>query len=506
MFAHLRYLSLISFAIVIGASLLVGGYFRVVASRDLLEGMNKKNSITLTQFFIKNVWIHNHNLMKKLSSQNVTSWQNNPEFKNFANEANRYANDMPIISFRLYTPKGEKFLSNNDEEISLRPHRWFSPGVLSERIFSSVANDNGLAAAMAGAVHTRIIPRALIKNADGSLKKAAVIETFIPIISITNDDAPPTVEAIVEIFTDTTDSWNYLFYFQVIGTLGVVFIFSLLYSVLFYSSAQAQRIIHNQDDANKALNEAKQRAEAENSKKLQFLANINHELRTPLNAIIGFSALVLDEVEGPIKNAHYKDYIRDINTSGTQLLHMINNMLEYVKAESGDLKIELRDTDIGKLLTSTLNTITTEAEKASLQLKLALPKQKLSASIDPKYTKQALKSLLSNALKFTPAGGTITLSSWIDSQTTRLVIEVKDTGIGMAHENIAKALSQFGQIDDKLNRRYEGAGVGLSLTRKLTELMGGTLEIISAEGTGTAVRMLFPSTHPQQGATDHGAA
>ncbi|MCB0307710.1 MAG: sensor histidine kinase, partial [Calditrichaeota bacterium] len=153
-------------------------------------------------------------------------------------------------------------------------------------------------------------------------------------------------------------------------------------------------------------------AEAENENKSQFLASISHELRTPLNAIIGFSEIIRNETMGPLQNDQYKDYIRDIHNSGVHLLSLINDILDYSKAEAGKLDLILEEVDITKLIHASMRLITPRAEIARVQLSTEVPSEHYVLTTDGKKVKQILLNLLSNSVKFTPEGGTVKVTLW----------------------------------------------------------------------------------------------
>jgi signal transduction histidine kinase len=239
------------------------------------------------------------------------------------------------------------------------------------------------------------------------------------------------------------------------------------------------------------LTKALDAAAAASQAKSQFLATMSHELRTPLNAIIGFSELLKGELFGPLGDARYKGYINDVHRSGKHLLALVNDVLDFSKIDAGHLTLQEDQMDIGETLTTSLRMIEGQAANIGVTLEQEIAHDLPILRADERRVRQIVLNLLSNAVKFTPRGGRVRLIAFTDEK--EFVVQVADNGIGMAKEDIPRALERFGQLDGDLNRKYEGTGLGLPLTKKLAELHGGRLEIESELCVGTKVTVAFPA-------------
>jgi PAS domain S-box-containing protein len=235
---------------------------------------------------------------------------------------------------------------------------------------------------------------------------------------------------------------------------------------------------------------SKEAAEFANRTKTEFLANMSHELRTPLNAILGFSEVIRDQMFGPV-TAKYTEYARDIHRSGAHLLDIINDILDLSKLEAGKLDLHESDVAIGKLVEECFLLIRNKAAESKVRLIDRVPERLPLLRADARAIKQVILNFLSNAVKFTPDGGRVTIAAKVCPKG--LQISVSDTGIGMTAEQIQIALSPFGQIDSKLARKHEGTGLGLPICRSLVELHGGTLDVTSKPNDGTTMTATFPA-------------
>ena len=215
-----------------------------------------------------------------------------------------------------------------------------------------------------------------------------------------------------------------------------------------------------------------------------------------MNAIIGFAKVIKEEELGEISPKDYKELAADIHSSGEHLLKLINDILDFSKAKEDKLDINTEELDAVRLLKICIKMVEMKAAEKAIAIDFSFSDKDIIINSDPKRLKQVIINLLSNAVKFTQNDGKITMSITLNKDLKEVDISVKDTGIGMEAQDIAKALSEFGQVENDLGKKYDGTGLGLPLSKKMVELMGGEMIVNSKVGVGTTVDLKFKDCLP----------
>ena len=240
------------------------------------------------------------------------------------------------------------------------------------------------------------------------------------------------------------------------------------------------------------LRKAKETAEYANRAKSEFLANMSHELRTPLNSVLGFSELMKDEMMGPLGSARYKHYAESIHLSAAHLLEIINDILDLSKVEAGSQELREEDVELSQVMHTCQRIITPRAADAGLSFEIGSTRNLPTVKADKTILNQIVLNLLTNAVKFTPSGGTVSFRT-IVLPDNAVRMTVADTGIGIAETDRERILEPFTQVAPADTRGHRGTGLGLSLTKSLVELHDGTLSIESELGEGTTVSITLPA-------------
>lgn len=394
---------------------------------------------------------------------------NNLRFRIFNKKTAEIINNSDVINLDPIFIK-QNFFTNFIEKIFVITDKFFFKSLLKKvEIKDSLNGDNLFR---------------LIKTESNKGKNYSLV-SYIPIIG---DDKQ--VEIIVLLYNDITKEWNNIYLLQ-INIIFLSFFISLLYlSLLIFYLYKAKIEISKQVENNITLKKENNNITKEGSANTAFFANFSHELRTPLNSIIGFSDLILEDKENKI-TPKYIEYIKDINDSGKHLLSIINDILDFVKSKSNEINFTFTKVKICRLISQCLHNVSAKATENKITLVEELPTEEIIIKIDNKRLKQILLNLLSNAIKFSCPGEKIKIKLTNKKEQNTVQIDVIDEGIGIQEKDIPKILAGFNQVDNEANKVFDGTGLGLALSKRLTEAMGGKFIIKSIYQEGTTISLIF---------------
>lgn len=480
MFPSLKYFIFAAFLVVVAGAASVGWYFKELKTKEILSAAYYENA-GLIGSYTSTIWAKNIVAVPSISVANPTE---------YGKATDGFFQSFGFLKLTLFTPDLKTLFYSS------------TPNIVTNAEDARIPLFN-MPEIQKGRLQSRVLEDSYLGVGPQRSESKILIQSIVPIFAAEMPEptrqaclrgtatTPCTPVALAEIYRDITPFWHSLQQQQLWLIAAIIGTFAALGGALLVITARAGSIIARQHELNLELTAAATRAEAQSKDKSQFLASVSHELRTPLNSIIGFSEIVKNEARDHLQKI-YLDYIEDIYASGRHLLSLINDILDYSKAEAGKLQIEWAETDVTKVIRNSLRMVMPRAETAQVTLVEDLPSGHLIITTDAKKLKQVLLNLLSNAVKFTPVGGEVRCQAWEDIVTHHLVIQVRDTGIGIAAKDISKVMTPFGQVDSALSRKYEGTGLGLPLAKVFMESMGGSFAIESVLNEGTTITITLP--------------
>lgn len=266
--------------------------------------------------------------------------------------------------------------------------------------------------------------------------------------------------------------------------LGVVVVFAVMIVTAIGFTRRAAEVAD-------ALEAARAEAERANAAKSDFLNNVTHELRTPINAVVGFSEMMRQEMFGPLGSARYREYAQDIAGAGEHMQGLVDDLLDLAKIEAGEMRFTYEPVNLSAVLGEAIALIEGLAASKGVTIDAPDGKDLPVVRSDARAIRQILVNLLSNAVKFTPAGGQVTChASW--RRAEGVTLRIQDTGIGIAEDDIPRVLAPFGQVRSPDSTQAKGTGLGLPITKKIAEALGGKLALASSPGAGTTVTVVLP--------------
>lgn len=349
----------------------------------------------------------------------------------------------------------------------------------------------GFQAALSGASSSEAFWRDVFQAIDGERQAIRVLGTYLPIYGSADGSE---VVAVVEVYLDITAVTDHVYNGEVATATAVITPMLLLavFVILLLVVAKAENRLIAEHRHRLTMARAVVQAKTADRAKSEFLANMSHELRTPLNAIIGFSEAIGQQLFGPDANDRYKEYAKHIQDAGQHLLVIINDVLDLAKVEAGRMTVHLDSHDASIVTASALDLLQDQADQSGITITREIAGGLPTLTTDAVKLSQIVLNIVSNAIKYTPSGGHVVFRVRPSTKHRVLEFECRDNGPGMTGRQLENALTPFGQVDTSYSRSTNGTGLGLPLTKRFVELIGGTFDIQSEKGVGTTVRFTLP--------------
>jgi signal transduction histidine kinase len=466
-----------SFAIVAGLVLVAASLLLSVFHWNWalggLEKMVEQNNVAVAQVLSNVLWTRNAPLMEALAAADRETLKGRPEVAQLRTEVMSFIEDAPIYRVKIFDKDGDIIFSTDPNQIG-----W------------NVRDRPGFATAITGTIKNELARKNTFSLTESVTVDRDLMSSYIPIY---RNGPGSEIVGVFEVYDDVT-----LFLREINRGIAlqvaIVLLITLgVYLVLIWFVRRGDQLVRAEHDRSLELVHTVARAEAASKAKSQFLANMSHELRTPLNSVIGFAEILSSEGFGPLGDKRYLTYAKEIGDGGRNLLTIINNTLDLSKIELGTADVALRPVDPVAVVRGAVQQLDRQIQDSGVAVSIEIDPRTASMQSDETKLKQILLNVISNGLKFTPPGGRVTIKVMGSSDDRLMRFEISDTGIGISPDDVPIALAPFGQVDSALNRRYQGAGLGLPLAKGLAELLGGTLEIAGTPGSGTTVAITLPS-------------
>jgi len=438
-----------------------------------MEEMAEQNNVNVARVLANLLWTRDAATLEQLSKTDPETWKNRPEVAALRQEILAFIHDAPVYRLKIYDRQGHTLFSTDANQVG-----------------EDESDDEGFQSALRDRVFSELARANTFSVTESTVVDRDLLSSYVPIY---RSGSGSEIVGVFEVYDDVTEFLRDINRGIASQVAIVLLTTGAVYLVLIWYVRHGDHLLRAEHARSLALVESVARAEAASKEKSQFLANMSHELRTPLNSVIGFAEILGAEGFGPLGDARYRGYAKEIGESGRNLLTIINNTLDLSKLALGTTEVTLRPVDPTAVIEGALHTLERRVQESGVTLSVEIDPATPQLESDESKLRQILTNVISNAIKFTPAGGQVQIKvSGIGDRLVRF--EIADTGIGLAVKDIPTALAPFGQVDSALNRRYQGAGLGLPLAKGLAELLGGQLDISGVPGAGTIVGITLPAT------------
>ncbi len=506
MFRLLRYFSIISAVALLVVALALYQLYRYTALEELVQTTEQQSSM-LTHSLANAIWPGFRDIARLERGVNPEIQTGYSRIGVFHRTLLSLIDGLPVLKIKIYNLEGATVYSTVVSEIGEARDEPIDPKVVVEgrETASGILHEHEFASVL------------------GHREHRFYVETFLPI-----RDENDRVEGVFELYTDVSQRVAEIEGASRLLLAGLLALFALLYAGLYVAVRYANGILTRQyreleesradirakndqledeivrrGESESALRDARDQAEAANKAKSQFLANMSHELRTPLNAVIGFSEVIADEVFGRVTPSRYRDYASDIRKSGRHLLALVNDVLDLARIEAGTMPSELGSVKVAGLVRGIVRAAKSDLADHGNTLVLSCPRTVGEMVTDEKKLRSVLTNLIGNAAKFTRDGRIEVEVGREESQgRSWVVVRVSDTGIGMETDRAEEMFGEFTQQNPSIAKRFGGAGLGLAISRRFCESLGGGISVDSAPGEGVTMTVRLPDMADAQEASE----
>ena len=464
-----RQFALFAGFVVVAAGVLLMALYKEIAADDLNDMAERSNS-AVARVFSNVVWDSHAGFLTTAHFLTADAIRAHPETLAIRESVLTKMRNLSILKIKIYDLNGLTVFSTDPQQIG-----------------EDKSGYEGFLAARIGSAASELTYRERFNAFEQMVENRDVLSSYVPITS-----ASGAIEGVLEVYYDVTGLLTAVRQRQYILEAVVGGTFLLLYLLLILTVWRSEKRSHRHHRQSLELARAAARAEEANRMKSEFLATMSHELRTPLNAILGFSEILKAQLPSVKGEATTREYADSIWSSGRLLLNIVDDVLDMSKVESGALELKTAVFNPQELVRACIKQVEHQALAEGVSLDTEVADGLPVAFGDERRIKQVLLNLLSNGIKFTPAGGRVCLSV-TGNDGGELVFTTSDTGIGIEAADIEKVLSPFGQVESSYARRFGGTGLGLTIAKSLVEMHGGCLSLESQPGKGTTVSFNLPA-------------
>lgn len=430
----------------------------------------ERNNVALTRSFSNVIWPRFVGFLESAHELSVEELRNHQTIQELRQNIISQMQGLSVVKVKIYDLSGLTVFSTDSSQIG-----------------EDKSSNAGFITARGGDVASELTHRDTFSAFEQVIENTDVLSSYIPI-----ETASGQVQGVFEVYYDVTELLNRIRTSQLVQALIVGATFLVLYFLLIIVVWRSERQAVEQHRQNVELARTAAKAEEASRLKSEFLATMSHELRTPLNAILGFSESLKKQLFGPVGSPKYLEYASDIWSSGRHLLHIINDVLDVSRVESGHTVLEETEFDPSDILAASVRLLGEQARKSQVSLVTNIPDDLPALRADKRRLKQMFLNVLSNAVKFTPPGGNVTTTVSFSAGRS-LTITVIDTGIGISKVDIPMILMPFGRVESPYTGKYSGTGLGLTIAKAFADLHGASFQLDSEPGNGTRICIEFPT-------------